>query len=551
MTEILFARLDEMQAADTNLQNQINSIIGDLSANLQALSALDTTSGLLTQTAVATFTKRVLAGTANQITVTNGNGVAGNPTISLPTSLTFTGFTVTGGTFAGVTLSSAALGTPVSGVGTNFTGTAAGLTAGTVTTNANLTGVITSAGNATSIASQTGTGSKFVVDTSPIIITPTISGNLVFGGAGTTTSVSIGGSVGTVNLDLGTLNIGSVGLGATNVYNNGAAPTGSGAYVRAVGGSVSNLTLAGSTTLGATTVTAAIAMGSNNITGGGTATFSSFVGALTGNASTVTTNANLTGDVTSIGNATTLTNAPVIAKVLTGYTSGAGTVASTDSILQAIQKLNGNDGLKAPLASPTFTGTPSGPTATVGTNTTQLATTAFVIANAGSGTVSSVFGRTGTVVAATNDYSFSQISGNIAVNQHNSGTGASSTTFWRGDGTWATPAGGSGITPPTTSTTKTANYTFVLADAGTEVIGNSASGMTFTVPTNASVAFAVGTVIFITVLTNGGGGPTTIAPAATVTVRGRSNLPGTNTGVSGNVDGAMLIKVATNTWIVV
>jgi hypothetical protein len=34
------------------------------------------------------------------------------------------------------------------------------------------------------------------------------------------------------------------------------------------------------------------------------------------------------------------------------------------------------------LASPTFTGTPSAPTATLGTNTTQLATTAFVLANA-------------------------------------------------------------------------------------------------------------------------------------------------------------------------
>lgn len=67
------------------------------------------------------------------------------------------------------------------------------------------------------------------------------------------------------------------------------------------------------------------------------------------NATTVTTNANLTGDVTSVGNATTLTNAPVIAKVLTGYTSGAGTVAATDSILQAIQKLNGNDATNANL----------------------------------------------------------------------------------------------------------------------------------------------------------------------------------------------------------
>ena len=63
---------------------------------------------------------------------------------------------------------------------------------------------------------------------------------------------------------------------------------------------------------------------------------------LAGNASTVTTNANLTGDVTSVGNATTLSNTTVTWKLLTWYTSWAGTVASTDSILQAIQKLNGN-----------------------------------------------------------------------------------------------------------------------------------------------------------------------------------------------------------------
>jgi hypothetical protein len=38
------------------------------------------------------------------------------------------------------------------------------------------------------------------------------------------------------------------------------------------------------------------------------------------------------------------TNARGIGSVLTGYTSGAGTVAATDTILQAIQKLNGNIG---------------------------------------------------------------------------------------------------------------------------------------------------------------------------------------------------------------
>lgn len=42
-------------------------------------------------------------------------------------------------------------------------------------------------------------------------------------------------------------------------------------------------------------------------------------------------------------------NSAVIGSVLAGYTSGAGTVSSSDNILQAIQKLNGNDAVKAPL----------------------------------------------------------------------------------------------------------------------------------------------------------------------------------------------------------
>jgi len=42
----------------------------------------------------------------------------------------------------------------------------------TATTNANLTGPITSVGNATSVAAQTGTGTTFVMNTSPTLVTP-------------------------------------------------------------------------------------------------------------------------------------------------------------------------------------------------------------------------------------------------------------------------------------------------------------------------------------------------------------------------------------------
>ncbi len=61
------------------------------------------------------------------------------------------------------------------------------------------------------------------------------------------------------------------------------------------------------------------------------------------------------------GISVTLDNASVISKLLTGYTSGAGVISSTDSILSAIQKLNGNIG-----ALPVISGTTNRITVTSG-----------------------------------------------------------------------------------------------------------------------------------------------------------------------------------------
>lgn len=66
-------------------QTQLDAKQG-LDATLTALAAYNT-NGILTQTAADTFAGRTITGTANEISVSNGDGVLGNPTLSLPTGI--------------------------------------------------------------------------------------------------------------------------------------------------------------------------------------------------------------------------------------------------------------------------------------------------------------------------------------------------------------------------------------------------------------------------------------------------------------------------------
>lgn len=102
--------------------------------------------------------------------------------------------------------------------------------------------------------------------------------------------------------------------------------------------------------------------------------------------------------------------------------------------------------------------------------------------------------------------------------------------------------GGGGSSSSTTITEQTgASYTLALADANTWIEMNSDSAQTVTVPTNAAVAFPIGTEI---ILIQKGAGQTTISPDGGVTVNSYDSEDKTY----GQYAVAGLKKAATDTW---
>jgi hypothetical protein len=96
------------------------------------------------------------------------------------------------------------------------------------------------------------------------------------------------------------------------------------------------------------------------------------------------------------------------------------------------------------------------------------------------------------------------------------------------------------LTLPVSTQTGT-TYTAVLGDANTYIRFNNSTSITFTVPTNASVAYPIGTEIAMEQV---GVGSLIVAGAGGVTINSR----GGDLTLAGQFSVAMLKKVATDTW---
>lgn len=306
-------------SAQTDLQTALNAK-QPLDATLTAFAAYNT-NGLITQTAADTFTGRTITGTANQITVSNGSGVAGNPTISLPAAITAPGSINAVGAVTGSNLSGTNTGDQTITLTGDVTGSGTGSFAATLATvNAN----VGTFGSATQTGVFTVNGKGLITAASNTTITPA-AGSITGAAALTRTNdtnvtLTLGGSPTTALLAATSLTLGWTGTLAASRGGTGV-------------GSLGNITRVDDTnvtlTLGGTPTGAVIT--STSFTLGWTGTLSVARGGIGVGTVTGLLQGNGTSAVTAITNSTTVGQCLRVTGSNT-YGWGALDLADTDAI---------------------------------------------------------------------------------------------------------------------------------------------------------------------------------------------------------------------------
>lgn len=233
---------------------------------------------------------------------------------------------------------------------------------------------------------------------------------------------------------------------------------GNGTWQASSGGFANPMTSVGDliqgTTAGAAARLAAVATG-NALISGGVTTASSWgkIGLTThvtgtlgvGNGGTGSATQNFVDLTTTqtVGGAKTLTSTFTTRAIVpsTGYTYDLGSSGAPYNNIWAGFSLNVQaSGVNTEIVAGA-NGTSQIVTLPLGTDTIVARTTTDTLTN------KTISGASNTLTVRL----ASDVTGNLPVTNLNSGTAASSTTFWRGDGTWATPAGGSFTNPMTTT----------------------------------------------------------------------------------------------------
>lgn len=242
--------------------------------------------------------------------------------------------------------------------------------------------------------SSTGTGNIEALTTLPVATLPALTGDVTTsaGSASTTIATNAVTLPKIQNLSAQSLLLGSKSTGGTGVaeITLGTGLSMSGGTLNATGGTVTNVT--GTTdritvTNGATTPTVDISanyVGQSSITTLGTITTGTWNGTTISVPNGGTGATTLTGYVKGTGTTAMTASATIPVADITGaqttanLSSNITTNTGSTTMYPSVASVETALALKAPLASPTFTGTPAAPTATAGTSTTQIATTAFV-----------------------------------------------------------------------------------------------------------------------------------------------------------------------------
>lgn len=164
--------------ARTNLGLAIGTDVQAADADLSALAS-NSTNGLWARTGAGTGSARTITGTSNRITVTNGDGVSGNPTIDVSSSYVGQATITTLGTIGTGVWQGTAVAAAFGGFGTDISGSS---------------GVPLFASGTPTFTSTEGTG-NFVRAGSPTITTPTFATSatvpLLIGGTGTTSTLTL------------------------------------------------------------------------------------------------------------------------------------------------------------------------------------------------------------------------------------------------------------------------------------------------------------------------------------------------------------------------